>query len=165
MTTRVLAAALLAASIAACGSETPTSSQRPDQADVKKAMLAYAKCMRDHGVDMPDPVFEGNRIKQTGPPKVDQAELRAADQACASIRDSIKPPEMSDEDKAAFRQAALKNAQCMRDHGITSFPDPTFDENGGAQIRMRRGSGLNPESARFKAAMKACEKTMPKDLR
>ena len=49
----------------------------------------------------------------------------------------------------------------MREHGIKNFPDPIFDENGGAQIRMKKGSGLNPESARFQAAQKACEKTLP----
>ena len=49
----------------------------------------------------------------------------------------------------------------MRAHGIENFPDPIFDENGGAQIRMKKGSGLNPESAKFKAAQKACDDTMP----
>src|ERR1700754_2486889 len=133
MTIRVLAAALLAASVAACGSEKPTSSGATGPDDAKKAMLAYAKCMREHGVDMPDPQFEGNRIMQRGPKNVSQTKMRAADKACASIRDAIKPPEMSDEKKAEFKAAALKNAQCMRDHGI-NFPDPTFDENGGARI-------------------------------
>ena len=46
----------------------------------------------------------------------------------------------------------------MREHGIDNFPDPVFDENGGAQIRIKRG--LNPESAKFQAARKACEKFM-----
>jgi hypothetical protein len=165
MITRLLVAALAATSLVACGGEKPTSSGSngtgPD--DAKKAMLAYAKCVRAHGVDMPDPVFNGNRIQQRGPANVDRAKMRAADKACASIRDSIKPPEMSDAEKAEFKKAALKNAQCMRDQGIANFPDPTFDENGGAQIRMRKGSGLNPDSAKFKAAQKECEKTLPRE--
>ena len=164
MTTRLLVAALAAtASLAACGSEKPSKSGATGTgpADAKKAMLAYAKCMRGHGVDMPDPQFNGNRIMQRGPQKVDRAKMRVADKACASIRDSIKPPELSDAKKEEFKKAALANAKCMRAHGIENFPDPTFDENGGAQIRMKKGSGLNPESARFKAAQKACEDTMP----
>ncbi len=164
MTTRLLVAALAAtASLAACGSEKPSTSGAggTGRDDAKKAMLAYAKCIREHGVDMPDPVFEGNRIKQLGPKKVDQAKMRVAEKACASIRESIKPPDISDTERAEFKQAALANAKCMREHGIKNFPDPTFDENGGAQIRMTKGSGLNPDSARFKAAMKACEDTLP----
>ena len=162
MTIRVLAAALLAASVAACGSEKPTSSGATGPDDAKKAMLAYAKCMREHGIDMPDPQFEGNRIMQRGPKNVNRTKMRAADKACGSIRDSVKPPEMSDEKKAEFKKAALANAQCMRDHGI-DFPDPTFDENGGARIEFKRGSRFNPDSPKFKAAQKACEGTLPKD--
>jgi hypothetical protein len=163
MITRLLVAAVAATSLVACGGEKPASSGSTGPSDVKKAMLGYAKCMRDHGVDMPDPVFEGNRVRQRGPEKVNEAKMRTADKACASIRDSIKPPEMSDAKKAEFKQAALKNAQCMRDHGI-DFPDPTFDENGGARITMKRGSAFNPDSAKFKAAEKACRGTLPKDV-
>jgi hypothetical protein len=165
MITRLLVAALAATSLVACGGEKPTSSgsNGTSPADAKKAMLAYAKCVRAHGVDMPDPVFEGNRIQQRGPANVDRAKMRAADKACGSIRDSIRPPEQSDAEQAEFKKAALKNAQCMRDHGIANFPDPTFDEHGGAQITFKRGSGFNPDSAKFKAAEKACRDTLPQD--
>src|SRR3954453_3830860 len=96
MTTRLLVAALAAtASLAACGSEKPTSSGTTGGKDPKKAMLAYAKCMRAHGVDMPDPQFDGNRVKMTGPRNVNKDTMRAADKACASIRESVEPPEMS----------------------------------------------------------------------
>jgi hypothetical protein len=51
--------------------------------------------------------------------------------------------------------AALKYAQCMRDHGITNFPDP--QGNGG--IAIDAGSlGLDPRSQAFKDADAACEK-------
>ena len=33
---------------------------------------------------------------------------------------------------------------------------------GEASIHIRRGSGIDPESAKFKDAQKACESTMPK---
>jgi hypothetical protein len=166
MTTKLLVAALATTALfAACGGEKPASSGANGSAggDPKKAMLAYAKCMREHGVDMPDPQFEGNRVMQKGPKNVNQAKMRTADKACASIRDSVKPPELSDEKKAEFKQAALANAKCMREQGI-DFPDPTFDENGGAQIEMKKGSGFNPESAKFKAAEKKCRDTLPKDV-
>ena len=64
----------------------------------------------------------------------------------ASTSDAIKPPELSDEEAAEFKQAALANARCMREHGVEKFPDPTFDENGGAQIRMSKGRASIPRT-------------------
>jgi hypothetical protein len=63
--------------------------------------------------------------------------------------------------KEEFKKAALANARCMREHGIENFPDPTFDENGGAQIKIGRGNGLNPKDPKFQSAMKACQSTLP----
>jgi hypothetical protein len=161
MTIRPLVAATLATALfAACGGEKPAASGATGETAAKKAMLAYAKCMRAHGIDMPDPQFDGNRTMQRGPKSVNRAKMRTADQACASIRDAVKPPELSAAKQAEFKKAALKNAQCMRDHGI-NFPDPTFDKSGGASIEMKRGSGLNPDSPKFKVAEKACRDTLP----
>ena len=92
--------------------------------------------------------------------KVNQAKLRVAEKACASIRERVKPPEISDAQKEEFKKAALEHSKCMREQGI-DFPDPVFDEDGGAQIQIGRGSGINPESAKFKAAEKACQDKMP----
>jgi hypothetical protein len=46
---------------------------------MKEQMLAFAQCMRDHGIDMPDPTFDADgRVKiDAGPGGV--AELRDAD--------------------------------------------------------------------------------------
>ena len=165
MQIRVLVAALAAtASLAACGAEEPSNPASQGtgnrEAEARKAMLDYARCMRENGVDMPDPQFNGGRVTQRGPQKVDEANMRKADKACASIRERVKPPELSDEQKEEFKQQAIKHSRCMREQGL-DFPDPTFDENGGAQVRIRRGAGLNPESAKFKAAEKACRSAMP----
>jgi len=34
--------------------------ERPDMSEMQDQMLAYSQCMRDHGVDMPDPEFSEN---------------------------------------------------------------------------------------------------------
>jgi hypothetical protein len=162
MKTRLFLIALAATvSLAACGAEkdpSKASSGKPTQeAANKKAMLAFASCMRKNGVDMPDPQFSGGRVTQKmkgGNPD----KMRTAEKACSKYRAQIKAPEMSAADKEDFKKQALQNARCMREHGIENFPDPTFDENGGAQIRI--GKNMNPESAKFQAAMKACQKFM-----
>jgi hypothetical protein len=164
MKTRLFLVALAAtASLAACGAEEDPSKPAAGQtqeAKNRKAMLDFARCMRDNGVDMPDPQFNGGRVTQRmkgGPQNPEKAE--AAQKACEKYRSQIKAPEMSAEDKEEFKKAALANARCMREQGIDNFPDPMFDEDGGAQIRIDKS--LNPEGAKFQAAQKACEKTMP----
>src|SRR4051794_4483568 len=99
MRTRLLVAAVAAtASLAACGAEAPASGVDGREAANRKAMLDLARCMRENGVNMPDPQFEtgGRVIQRGGPGKVDAATLRKADKACAKYRESIKAPELSD---------------------------------------------------------------------
>jgi hypothetical protein len=147
-------------SLVACGAEEDPSkpaSAQTQEAKNRKAMLDLARCMRANGVDMPDPQFNGGRVTQRmkgGNPDA----MRAAEKACEKYRKQIKAPEMSAGQKEEFKKAALANARCMRDHGI-DFPDPEFDPNGGARVKI--GKRLNPEGAKFQAAQKACEKTLP----
>jgi hypothetical protein len=168
MTTRVLIAAVAASAslVAACGGAgegaSPTSTAQSRQAANKKAMLDFARCMREHGIDMPDPQFNGGRVTmRAGGKNTDPDTMRAADKACSKYRDQVKPPELSSAEKEEFKKAALANARCMRAHGIENFPDPTFDSNGGAQIRIGKGSGLDPDDPKFQKAQEACQATMP----
>jgi hypothetical protein len=53
----------------------------------------------------------------------------------------------------------LKNAECMRAHGVTNFPDPTVNVPGmPAGISLK---GLDPNSPQFQAAQKACQRLAP----
>jgi hypothetical protein len=52
---------------------------------------------------------------------------------------------------------ALKYAECMRSHGVPSFPDP--DAGGGFLFHV--GSGVDPSSPAFEAARAKCQKFMP----
>src|SRR4051812_33842877 len=140
----LLVALAATASLVACGAEKDPSkpaSAQTQEAKNRKAMLDYARCMRDHGIDMPDPQFNGGRVTQRmkgGTPE----EPRTAEKACEKYRAQVKAPEMNAAQKEEFKKAALANARCMRDHGI-DFPDPQFDANGGARVKI--GKSLNPE--------------------
>jgi hypothetical protein len=163
---RPLLAAVLtitALAVAACGEEAgaggdPTADRRDE---LQEAGLEYARCMREHGIDMPDPQPGRRGLQLRQPEGVSPQKMRAADEACRKYLEAVKPPELSEEQKKEFRDAALAHAQCMREHGI-DFPDPTFDENGGAQVRIRRGSGIDPESPKFQAAQEECESKLPR---
>jgi hypothetical protein len=54
------------------------------------------------------------------------------------------------------RDASLRFAQCMREHGMSWFPDPQ-PGTGGLQIRVPAGQ----DKSKVDAAMAACRKFMP----
>jgi hypothetical protein len=167
-TIRPLAGALLAAcalAVAACGEDGgsdggATGASERDKG--RQAALDHAQCMREHGVDMPDPQFDGGRIMQRGPDEnVPREKLEEAEKACEKYLESVEGPELTEEQQQEFRERALAHSECMREHGIENFPDPTFDEDGGAQIQIGPGSGLDPDDPEFREAEEACEDEMP----
>jgi hypothetical protein len=160
-----------------------TSSANNRQA-FQDAMLNYTRCMRDHGVDMPDPTFDsagdGNTgfkvaVGAAGPGNLkDNPAFNAAQKACQPILDKVQQdmPRPSPEEQAKMRDDALAMARCMRAHGI-DMPDPTFDANGGVSVQIKKpatgstpttgaataGGGVvvNPtDDPKFKAAMEVC---------
>jgi hypothetical protein len=52
---------------------------------------------------------------------------------------------------------ALKFANCMRAHGVSSFPDPG---GGGGGLNLT-GTGINPQSPGFRSARSACARLAP----
>lgn len=56
---------------------------------------------------------------------------------------------------------ALKYSQCMRSHGVPNFPDPSANGAIGIQGGPNSSNGLNPNSAQFKAADRACRHLLP----
>ena len=98
------------------------------------------------------------------PEGVSPSKMAKADEACRKYLEAVKPPEMSRgaaEGVPARRRS--RTPRCMREHGI-DIPDPTFGENGGAQIRIRRGSGIEPgpDDPKFQ---KAAERRAAKSAR
>jgi hypothetical protein len=168
MPIRLILAALAATGLlAACGGD-PQKPSADRQAAARKAMLAYAACMRSHGVPMKDPQFNaggGVNLSVGGPGSkhLSPQTARTAQRACAHFMRQAEPRGgVSPAQQAEFRKAALANARCMRSHGVPDFPDPQFGANGEASIKITKGSGLDPSSPAFQRAQKACAKSMPK---
>jgi hypothetical protein len=115
-------------------------------------MRAYAKCMREHGVDMPDPEMspdgKGGRITINGDGKNgDPGKLDAASEACKTLLPN--GGEMKQMDPAQLDKLR-ENAKCMREHGV-DMPDPDPSNPG-----MMRIGGENADKDKLDAAMKAC---------
>jgi hypothetical protein len=133
-------------------SSTPSASPSGDRRD---AELAYARCMRGHGIsDFPDPQPGGGPI-QVGPgSNWNTPQFNAADDACKSLL----PIPSAEEQQQEFEDM-LRFAQCMREHGIADFPDPTPGEGGG--LNAEPGSDLDPNNPQFQAANEACGGLFP----
>ncbi|HEX3279160.1 MAG TPA: hypothetical protein VHR40_11625 [Thermoleophilaceae bacterium] len=159
----LLALPLTAASLffAACGGGSDPKSAADFKQDMRQAALKYAQCMRKHGVDMPDPQFNGKgmsmQIGGPGESAIPKATMDEAQRACQKIMESVKPPPMSKAQVAKARKRALKMAQCMREKGF-DFPDPQFGTSGEIRQKIGPGSGINPEDPRFQQAMQDCGK-------
>jgi hypothetical protein len=159
LTLLTLPLAVASVALGACGgggADDATAGTGDRRAEFREAALKFAKCMREHGVDMPDPQpGEGGRITLGGPgtgPE-DQAKMETAQKACQKILESVRPPEMSEEQQQKFKEQALKFARCMREHGI-DMPDPQFQ--GGGRMTQRMEEGIDPKSQRFRDAQEAC---------
>ena len=160
----VLAAIGAAVLLAGCGAKPddgskvasisgPSSSAPAKAADNKSdedKMRDFAKCMREHGVDMPDPKPAGDggmAVTLGGGENIDRTKVDAAQTACKHLMPNggeMKPPSPEELDKLR------KEAKCMRDHGI-DMPDP--DPSGKGATRM---GGPGDDPAKFEAAAKAC---------
>ena len=160
---------VFALAAAGCGSSGPNAANSAGSPDGSKAasMVAFAQCMRTHGVpNFPDLGNQGMRIQAT-PSSVSVNGIRlsgpafnSAQQACHSkLPNGGKPPQLN----ASQRQAALQFSQCMRSHGLPNFPDPNFT-GGGVRIQIGPSGGLNPNSPAFKTAQQACQPVLRRAL-
>jgi hypothetical protein len=123
--------------------------------DPQEAALEFAKCMREHGVDMPDPEVDSQgRIRVTvraGRGQADPKKLNEAQQACGHLMGGGGDGPGRLDPKA--QDAMLAFARCMREHGI-DMPDPTGN---GLLFNSKRGQGPDPSSSKFKEAERACD--------
>jgi hypothetical protein len=141
----------------------------PDSQEFQDAMLEYAQCMRDHGIDMPDPEFDaGGGVRQIMPEGEGggpgpSEEFEAADEACRPILEDAmpEPEDLSPEELAERQDQMLAVAQCMRDKGY-DMPDPQVDSDGRVIIERRGRPGTGTEAGppddeeQFRDDMEAC---------
>jgi hypothetical protein len=136
--------------LAACGS----SSKPHEPASNDNAGLEFATCIRTHGVpSFPDPQTSGGIQIPLSFAKNPSPAFNSAMQACKYlIPADTSPPVVSASQKAA----AVKLAQCMREHGVTNYPDPTYQD--GHEIPPAIADpAINPASPAFGAASKTCQ--------
>ena len=148
-----------------------TTTTTVSKASAQKLWNEFAACMRQHGVNMADPVLNNDGVPSNGINITagggSQSGAKLATQACQSQLDAATkasgkgPRTASPADQARARRFA----RCMRAHGVADFPDP--QTNGGGIKIEGGGSGgskpsdLNPDSPVFQKAQKTCGSLLP----
>jgi hypothetical protein len=131
------------------------------------AFLDYARCMREHGIDMPDPDTTGGpgivkfgavASSADGGSSADMSnpglsKFEDADKACRDLLGDVGPQTMDPKQQQEMQDQALAFSRCMREHGI-DMPDPTFSGQGA--VTMKLDNTFDPNDAKFSDAQQAC---------
>jgi hypothetical protein len=153
-TTALMAVAVTSLALAACGGDGGSGGGKSNREEMEEYALRSAECLRQHGIDVPDPKPGQGLLMDNR--DVNPEEFERAQRACE--KKLGKPPalELSEEEQREFREAALKFARCMRAHGI-DMSDPTFGTNGEVKIQVT-GAGDPEGDPAFRAADAECRK-------
>jgi hypothetical protein len=175
---------LVALALAACSSSgasggvasldetatTTTTDPQQGQTSTEDALLAYAQCMRDQGIDMPDPTFDGEggfglRVQPGAEGTFDRQHMDAARQACQQYLEGIQQ-NFQRPDLSQIQDNLIAFSQCMRDQGISDFPDPDLSDfgpgSGGGPTTGGDGgfgpfAGVDFSDPAVQAAAQACQ--------
>ncbi len=187
---RTVTFAAIALLVAGCGGSSPgsgvaklgsstaasTSSSTPSTASgegsgveqARSQAVAYAACMRAHGVtNFPEPQVSGNgnevRIRMVAPASAAKGnpKFKSAGRACEKLMPGGGPAAHATPISPQEQAQYLKAAACIRSHGIPDFPDPTFSGGG---VHLPKVAGVNLHSPQVRRAEEACQSLIPGGL-
>lgn len=156
------------------------SSAAADKQETEEELLEWVECMRENGIDIPDPTLDedGNsmitpRVERPAGSDEQPAggvvrlgeEFREAREECGD------PPRLAgggpnEADLKELQENALKLAECMREQGIEDFPDPDFSDFGpgaGPQEGVRVGpfGDIDMDDPDVQKAFETCREELP----
>jgi hypothetical protein len=148
------------------GSASGAGQSRPTAVNTEAALLAFAQCIREHGVEIPDPTVDadGNVLIQPPAGAVSDPALRErfgeARTACADHLEGVTQG-FTNEDRAQLQDQLVAVAQCMRGKGI-DVPDPDLSQLGQGSQEPGGGGGLFGDSIdrndpAVQAALRECQ--------
>jgi hypothetical protein len=166
--TSAVAAAAVSLFTAGCGGGSSTiASSSAGGGNQATGLLPYAACMRSHGVSQfPDPASGGGIPKQSvvsALNEVTRSRAQAAQNDCRHLLPAggSLSGQASHTVTAQQQQDYLDAAACMRSHGITDFPDPTFP---GGNVNFDEPASIDTHSTQFTRAAQTCTRMIPAGL-
>ena len=136
------------AQVASLGSTTGTTPDTTSPVDTQDALLKYAACMRQNGIDMADPTFDADGNPTGGGfgpgSGIDRqsTEFQTAQTACGDLLQGVQ---FGGRGRTGIDRTAIQNSlndftACLRDDGL-AVDDITFGPPGGANGGNRTGTG------------------------
>jgi hypothetical protein len=131
--------------------------------DDEQAVLDLVACLRDNGLDIPDPQFGPDGPTFADPSVLLSIDLRSdtfinAMDACDEFLAALQP-EVDPEQQAEQIEQQLQLAECMRREGVEDFPDP--DPVRGFTFESMT---FDPFASDFQAAFMVCAAEIDLDL-
>ena len=154
---------------------TTTTAATGTTVDREQAMLDFAQCMRDHGIDMEDPTADENGNFQMMRPSgggeggefdpADREAMQAAREACSPVprghRPAVRPP---GHDRDAGPDARSTPPACGRTASTCPTPTSPPPNGGGPGARLGFEPGdYDPNDPTFQAANEACQEIFGAD--
>lgn len=133
------------------GTATPSASSSVSEADRQAAQVKFAQCMREHGVDMPDPGADGKVLLRQKKGD-DPGKMKKATEACEPLMKDVIGDRAQQPMDPKQRDQMVKFARCMREHGV-DMPDP--GPQGEIKMKVRGGE------KKLQAAQEACKSLAP----
>ncbi|MCW3839133.1 hypothetical protein ONA70_03355 [Micromonospora yasonensis] len=107
----------------------------------------FVKCMRENGVDLPDPEPGQRGMKIQIGAGIDKEKVQPAMEKCRSLLpNGGERPKLTSEQVEKLRELA----RCMRENGVPDFPDP------GADGSLQLNGVFKMDDPTIKAAMEKC---------
>ncbi len=164
--------AVVAVVVAACGGGGSVNQGTVGSASSAAGGQPYSECMRSHGVpNFPDQ-SPGGGIQLPSGVNPTSPSFEAAQKDCRRFA----PGPLGSLTRKPTRQqveVVVRMSRCMRDHGITGFPDPSqtpvtpSSMSGYSEVMSRDGvtlampKGMNINSPAFRAASAKCGLPVP----
>ena len=126
----------------------------------EEGVLDFAQCMREEGINFPDPTFDIDGNPQFDNLEIEnEEEFENAFESCEDILRNALPEQfdLDPEVEAALVDASLEFSQCMRDQGI-DFPDPKPGEFG---FFAFRDADIDFSSEAVQEAFEICQPENP----
>ena len=144
-----------------------TTSATVEPTSDEDTLLRFAACMRDNGVEVPDPTVDADgNVQLGGPPgggeergglRGDEA-FGAAIETCGELLEGLTLG-FGERDITGLQDTLLEFAACMRDNGV-DMPDPDLSALGGGAGGPGEGGGpfgdVDREDPNYVAAEEVC---------
>jgi hypothetical protein len=157
----VAAFSLLAAGCGGGGSPgvaNVASSTTTTSATTQTGLVAFAACMRSHGVpNFPDPDGSGEipKTQVVANAQANPHKFNAAQTACIHLApNGSLGRQQTAQQKRTQLADELSFARCMRSHGVARFPDPTAQ--GQLSVEMVQAQGIDVHAPTVLHVVQAC---------